>query len=214
MITQQEDALVKQLANGRYLATSTYEDTLQEGYLAVIQARDKYDHTRGSYGNYISNAIIRHLIQVMRDNGTLMRSTVWLLKDVEKARTTLGGQLKRAPTGREIAEYLKIPLVEFDARMQEASVLVSGEDGDNILHNLSTSDDAYELIDTQQAITKASAVLDKLSSKHRDVIYLLYQKELPAYEVAAQLGLSEGRVSQIHKEVLAKMRVRLEAGGC
>lgn len=51
--------------------------------------------------------------------------------------------------------------------------------------------------------------IHELSERGRRVIALYYVEELTMKEIAILLGITEGRVSQIHSAVLAKLRKRL-----
>ena len=48
-----------------------------------------------------------------------------------------------------------------------------------------------------------------LSKSERLIIILYYYEELTMKEIGATLGLSESRVSQMHKELVARLQVQL-----
>lgn len=52
-------------------------------------------------------------------------------------------------------------------------------------------------------------MLSTLAPRHRQVLALLYFDGLTGREVAAALGLTESRVSQLRRRALEEMRVRL-----
>jgi RNA polymerase sigma factor FliA len=52
-------------------------------------------------------------------------------------------------------------------------------------------------------------ILEELSEKERLVIALYYYEELTQKEIAEVLGVSEGRISQLHSQALLKLRVKL-----
>ena len=58
-------------------------------------------------------------------------------------------------------------------------------------------------IDLMRMVTRG------LSKSERLIIILYYYEELTMKEVGETLGLSESRVSQMHKELIARLRVQI-----
>ena len=55
-------------------------------------------------------------------------------------------------------------------------------------------------------IDKLAHLIDRLNERERLVLSLYYTEELNMKEVAAALDITEGRVSQLHSQALAKLR--------
>ena len=56
-----------------------------------------------------------------------------------------------------------------------------------------------------------ASVLEELSEKERIVISLYYYEELTQKEIAEVLGVSEGRVSQLHSQALIKLKTKMQS---
>jgi len=57
---------------------------------------------------------------------------------------------------------------------------------------------------------EVAGMLHELSEKEQQVIALLYHEGLSQKEIAEVLSLTEGRISQLHSQALAKLRVKME----
>lgn len=73
--------------------------------------------------------------------------------------------------------------------------------------------DAYETLVWNQALRQVRTVLETLPERDREVIGWHYLDGLAFDEVARLLGLTKGRISQIHKAALGLLRKRLSASG-
>ena len=69
--------------------------------------------------------------------------------------------------------------------------------------------DMGEMIERQELTRILADILEELGEKERQVVALYYYEELTQKEIAEVLGVSEGRVSQLHSQALLKLRVKL-----
>ena len=69
--------------------------------------------------------------------------------------------------------------------------------------------DAYESLAWKQAVTRLHAEVATLPERERAVLTLHYLEGVAFDEIGAALGVSKGRVSQIHKAALGLIRKRL-----
>lgn len=69
--------------------------------------------------------------------------------------------------------------------------------------------DAEEIILEREKSGIVQELLSKLEPKDREVIKLIYWNGMTHIEVAYTLGISEGRVSQVHKSILALLKKEL-----
>ena len=67
-------------------------------------------------------------------------------------------------------------------------------------------DNCYQRTELRQLRAQLGALIDQLGVNERRVITYHYLQQLPFGDIAAMLGLSNGRVSQIHKAALAHLR--------
>lgn len=74
----------------------------------------------------------------------------------------------------------------------DAAEHVQGSDGSELINALT--------------LKKIYAAFDLLPDQQRDVMKLIYIDDLTMFQAGAQMGLTEGRVSQIHKKALRILR--------
>ncbi|MEO5587429.1 MAG: sigma-70 family RNA polymerase sigma factor [Novosphingobium sp.] len=72
---------------------------------------------------------------------------------------------------------------------------------------------AYETLAWKQASHQVIQTLDGLPERDRAIIRLHYLEGVPFDQIAGILGLSKGRISQLHKAALALLRKRLSDMG-
>ncbi len=65
----------------------------------------------------------------------------------------------------------------------------------------------------QQLQQQVRALVNALPTQQRLVMHGHYVQEMPFEQIARMMGLSKGRISQIHKQALGTMRERLKGGG-
>ena len=78
--------------------------------------------------------------------------------------------------------------------------------------NCYNEDTTLEKIERQALLEKVSEVLEELKEREQLVVQLYYYEELSLKEISEILNISESRISQIHKNLLRKLRERLASG--
>ena len=71
--------------------------------------------------------------------------------------------------------------------------------------------DAYETLAWKQAIRHVVQTLEGLPERDRSIVRLHYLEGVPFEQIARLMGLSKGRISQLHKQALGLLRKRLSA---
>lgn len=94
-----------------------YEDLEQEAGVGLIKAVEKYNPTLGNaFSSFAIPYINGRILQYLRDKGYLIRlpqsTQSWEIQR-KKALRTLEEKLRRTPTAKEIAEYLRISEKEY-----------------------------------------------------------------------------------------------------
>jgi RNA polymerase sigma factor FliA len=79
------------------------------------------------------------------------------------------------------------------------------DDGERV----SQEQDAFETLAWKQAVKLVHAEMDQLQPQQRDIMAWHYNDGLQFDQIAAIMGLTKGRISQIHKAAVALLRKRL-----
>ena len=102
------------------------------------------------------------------------------------------------------------PLSEPDARPNPLLAVLTAE----ACASKSLEDEVCEKIEVEELRSVLPQLLDRLSEKERCVIELKFFKDASGRDIAKQLRVSEGRVSQLLKSALGKLRkAHLKMGG-
>ena len=71
---------------------------------------------------------------------------------------------------------------------------------------------ADQTVHEKQRAARIKDMIDGLPERQRLVLSMVYYNELSQKEVAKVLGVTEARISQLHKEALGRLRKRLKSG--
>ena len=206
--------LVKKIAwqiFGRVQKVVEIEDLIQQGMEGLVSAAQKYSPKEGvNFQQYAQLRIRGSIIDFLRKNSNLCRTTIKKKQEFERCKVQLQKELGREPGKYEIIEKLGITDDEFNywEKAFEANTLQSLDqayDEYSILYASSSTDPEMSLQDKQlkEQIKKALSVLNQREAM---VAQLYYVEELNIYEISEVLEISTGRISQIKKVIIEKLR--------
>ena len=190
------------------------DDLIQIGYYGLVTAAQKYTPQEGvNFSNYASLRIRGAMVDHLRKNSNLCRTTIKMQQRFNHAEQKLIKFHGRQPEQAEIADEMAISLSElqewiknFAANHHESMDQVY--DDFSIIFASNTNDPEEELQnkDLKKLLIEA---LKKLPEKMALVIQLYYVEELNVYEIAEVLEVTIGRVSQIKSEAVKKLRTHI-----
>ncbi len=206
--------LVKRLAwhfLGRVGRFVELEDLMQAGYLGLVDASQRYSVREGvSFSAYAAIRIRGSIVDLLRRNSNLCRKTIAMQQEVKKAISALEGELGRTPEAEEVAAKLEIPIDEYEdwqARFQANRVQSLDEVySDQSMLFEDRNQNSEDLTHQSQLKQLLRNALEKLPEREALLLHLYYVEELNVYEVAAILGVTTGRVSQIKKAAIMRLR--------
>lgn len=194
-----------------------FDDLLQDGYIGLlgtlIQAT-KRDNDR-QYRQYLTQRIRGAMLDGLRENDPGTRKIRRDMRNVERAIHRLSHQFGRAPLEAEVAMELQIPLTEYQTQLQEADgyTLFSLDDfGDDDSRQdfldwcANTNSDPLAALERRVLQRTLLIAISDLSAREGEVMSLYYIHELTMKDVGVKLNLTEGRISQIHTQAIAKLR--------
>ena len=206
--------LVRKIAwhmHGRVRNAVEIDDLLQVGYFGLVNAAQKYSKKEGA--TFSSYAVIRikgAIVDYLRKSSNLCRTTIQMQQKAKKAEEMLRSELQRDPTSLEMAKKLGMELEQyeewelaFNANVHQS--LDSVYDEYSIWFASRDSSPEQALSESQLKDTLKGA-LSTLPKKEALVIQLYYVEELNVYEIAEVLEITTGRVSQIKKSAISKLR--------
>ncbi|MBF92095.1 MAG: FliA/WhiG family RNA polymerase sigma factor [Rickettsiales bacterium] len=206
--------LVKKIAwqiFGRVQNVVEVEDLIQQGMEGLVSAAQKYSPKEGvSFQQYAQLRIRGSIIDFLRKNSNLCRTTIKKKQDFEKKKLELQKTLSREPTKSELVEFMGISQDEFSywEKAFEANNMQSLDqayDEYSILYASNIDDPEISLQD-KQLKSQIKEALKTLNQREAMIAQLYYVEELNIYEIAEILEISTGRISQIKKSIIEKLR--------
>lgn len=206
--------LVQRLAwhfQGRVGHFVEIEDLIQAGCLGLVDAAQRYSAREGvTFAAYAAIRIRGSIIDHLRHNSNLCRSTISMRQKIERNRRTLAQRLGRDPDTLELAAEMNMTAEEFqgwEARFQVNQLQSLDEVyTDHSIIFGDTSASAEDEVEQNQLKAALRAALGDLPEREALVLQLYYVEEMNVYEVAAVLDVTTGRVSQIKKAAVTRLR--------
>ena len=206
--------LVKKIAwqvFGRVQRVVEIEDLIQQGMEGLVSAAQKYSPKEGvTFQQYAQLRIRGSIIDFLRKNSNLCRTTIKKKQDFERAKLELLKSLGRDPTNDELIEKLKLQPDEFNYwekafQANNIQSLDQAYDEYSILYQSSSKNPEMELQD-KELKNQIKEALKVLNHREAMVAQLYYVEELNIYEISEILEISTGRISQIKKSIIEKLR--------
>mgnify|MGYP003324657463 FL=1 len=206
--------LVKKIAwqlHGRVQNIVEVEDLIQQGMEGLVHAAQKYSPKEGvNFSQYAQLRIRGSIIDFLRKNSNLCRTTIKKKQEFERSKLDLEKKLNRQATEQELIDFLGISDDEFSywKKAFEANVVQSLDTAYNEYSILfaSKDDNPESSLQNKELKNQIKEALGVLNQREALVAQLYYVEELNVYEIAEVLEISTGRISQIKKSIIGKLR--------
>lgn len=195
------------------------DDLIQAGMVGLLDAFNRYDHEQGaSFSTYASQRIKGSMIDELRSRDWLPRSVRRGSRRIEQAMQRLANEYGRAPSEREIATELDMPIEEYHRLLHDVNngYLATYEDNSTAETEASVVPDGLDPYVSPAEATFAyaqrdelAAAIDKLPEREKMLLGLYYQEQLNLKEIGAVLEVSESRVCQLHSQAVSRLRVTM-----
>lgn len=173
-----------------------WADYVHYGTLGLLESIDRFDSTRGAqfqtYARYrvkgaIINGIKTFTPAAVEASGSTARDRTASLLDAERHDPL--EEVVAVSVGLAIGHFLDIESIQAPAEEQP---------------------DSYAQLERGEMQTILKDFVDQLPDKERLIVTFHYLQQLPFVEIAEHLNLSKGRVSQLHKRAIERIRKQLQ----
>ena len=206
--------LVKKIAwhyHGRVKNIIEIDDLIQIGMLGLVTAAENFIEKPGvTFSSYARIRIKGEIIDFLRKNSNLCRTTISNKQKYDKAYEDLQKTLNRDPKDNELVETLNVNINElhkwkeaFAANKLESIEAVYDEFSLWFLSKENDPEEQFTELELREALLNALKKLEKVEAL---IIQLYYVEELNVYEIAEVLEITTGRVSQIKKSAISRLR--------
>ncbi len=195
-----------------------YDDIFQVACLALVYAVDRFDPTKGfEFSSFATPTIVGEIKKYFRDKGWTIRvprRIQELSKKITIAKEKLYKDLSRAPTIKDIAEYLNVSddeIIEtmdaskvYNTKSLDLEIESSSDDRDvKLLDIVGQEDEAYDMIDNQDFI---KSVMEELNPVEKRIIEERFFNGKTQIMVANELNVSQMTVSRMEKKIISKFK--------
>lgn len=200
-----------------------FDDLVQHGYIGLIKAAERYDHTRNTkFSTYSTWWIDKEILKGIFDSGFLIRIPSHKFEEIQKVWHVIKdmGNINDGDI-RKIASKSGI----VKNKVKEAIYIINNQLNIFSLNNIITKDGDTEFINTiqdnsdismdniiekKELSIELSKALNILSERERKILKLRYGLEdcepMTLEEIGIIFNLSKERIRQIEIKVLKKLR--------
>ena len=213
-LVEKNMGLVRKIAwhmHGRVKSAVDIEDLIQIGMYGLVTAAQNYVVKEGvSFSSYASIRIRGEIVDHLRRNSNLCRTTIQMQQKYKSSVEVLSKQLHREPNNDEIAVEMGLKTAELH-NWEQAFAANTHQSLDTVYDEFSIwfatkeQNPEEELTDTELRENLVEA-LKTLPEREALLIQLYYVEELNVYEIAKVLDITTGRVSQIKKNAVSRLR--------
>jgi RNA polymerase sigma factor for flagellar operon FliA len=185
-----------------------YMDLSAIGTEELVKLARRYDETQNdSFWGYAKTRVYGAMLDYLRSLDILSRSSRRLVKAINHAVEAYMAEHEEEPSDAELAEILG----EEEEKIREARIASDIYAVMPLHDQLSEGDEGatLEQIEKEDLVEIIQSVLMRYNEREQMIIQLYYFEELTLKEISEVLGITESRISQIHKSVIRKIRVAL-----
>ncbi|MDA8172556.1 MAG: FliA/WhiG family RNA polymerase sigma factor [Nitrospiraceae bacterium] len=198
----------------------TEEDLISVGTMGLLDALGRYDEQKAKLRTFVEFRIKGAMLDEIRAYDWVPKSMKKKIDAVRKVHARLEKELCRMPEEEEIAQAMDISVQEYRQILQDASgsimlrfedFRINADEGEMDVSECIGDKDAkgpFEELEENRLKEAIAAAIDRLPKKERMILSLYYWDELTMKEIARVLDLTEGRVSQLHKQALMRLKSR------
>ena len=196
------------------------DDLIQVGMIGLADALSRYESSQGvPFETFASQRIRGAMLDELRDNDWMSRSSRKGQKDIEQTLRRLEQRLGRAPRESEIAEAMDLSLEEYQSllgRVRGTQLVYledfTGEDGDESFLDRYVADssaDPLAMLRDHRLRAALVQAIENLPEREKYVMGMYYEHDMNLKEIAAVLEVTESRVCQLHSQAIARLRTKM-----
>jgi RNA polymerase sigma factor FliA len=208
--------LVRELVN-RLPAHVSRDELVSAGMVALVVSARSFDGSRGvPFSRFAAFRIRGALTDELRSMDWASRGVRGKARELHTVRTELTTTLGRTPSRDEVASAMGVAVSDVDAvdaDVQRASVLslhaLTPDTAEDILPV--TADGPEGVLLKREQLGYLHDAIESLPERLRLVVRQYFFEQQTMVHIAAQLGVTESRVSQLRSEALELLRAGMHS---
>jgi len=215
-LRQHQDALaleylpaVKSLAYRmkiRLPASVDIDDLIAIATEELIKVSRRYDPKQNdNFWGYAKQRVQGGILDYLRSLDVVSRGDRKIIKDIEKKVIEYYQKYQEEPSNEYLAKELDLPIKKIKKAKLGAEIY-------NVMpieEQLNFFEDVEKRVEEEELISIIKKELSNMSEREQIIIQLYYFEELSLKEISEVVGITESRISQIHKSIIRKIREQL-----
>jgi RNA polymerase sigma factor for flagellar operon FliA len=196
--------LAAKLYRQRWSDEVPFDDYYQSGMVGLLEAAGRFDASRGFlFSSFATPRIVGSILNSL-ESATERNRQIAAHKQMASERAASVAEAGSSGGSAEdaLVRIADIAIGLAIGFMLEGSGLYS--EGDELSHC-----DGYRSLACEQTAAALRKALACLPERQRELIELHYFGHMPFKDIAARVGLTKGRISQLHAEALKTLRRHL-----
>ncbi len=185
-------------------------ELISAGTLGLMEALGKYQAQMGiRFETYAENRVRGAMLDELRRLDWFPRSLRQRVRILDEAMRSMEHELGRAPTEDELAARLDMPQRDVREGLEalQNQFWVSLESiQDSVGSDAAEMAGPYAATALRELAERVAPLVETLTPREKLVLSLYYTDELNMRETAKVMGITEGRVSQLHSQALLRLR--------
>ncbi len=182
-----------------------YLDLSAIGTEELVKLARRYDEVQNdSFWGYAKTRVYGAMLDYLRSLDVISRANRRLVKEINRAIELYLAEHEEEPSDAELAEMIG----EEEEKIHEARIASDIYTVMPLHDQLNEGDEGatLERIEREELVEVIKSVLMRYNEREQMIIQLYYFEELTLKEISEILGITESRISQIHKSVIRKIR--------
>lgn len=183
-------------------------DLISVGAAAMVKLSRTYDKEQNdNFWGYVKQRVYGSMLDYLRSLDFISRGNRKLIKEIDNAIDEYFNKFECEPGDDYLANLLGIEESKIrEARnLSDVSAVLPIDEQSQLLSDANVE----SKIEKDELIEKITEVLEDFDEREQMIIQLYYYEELNLKEMSEILGITESRISQIHKRLITKIRERL-----
>lgn len=187
----------------------------------MIDAINKFDAEKGAkFSSYSYIKIKSAILDEIRNQSPISKHNLTKVNKYNRVVEKLQSKLLREPTSYEIAKELNVSekeLHDIESNIDMLNIVslnyVIFEDTNETVQDVISDreEEAPEnIIEEEEKLEILSKAISNLNEREKLILSLYYYEDLNLKEIGKVLGVSESRVSQLHRKSIRNLRNKIK----
>lgn len=192
----------------RLPASVDVNDLIAIGTEETIKLSRRYDSGQNdSFWGYGRKRVYGSMLDFLRSLDVVSRSDRRLIKAVDREIDRYLCENGEEPEDEYLAEILEEDIEKITEARSGTKVVAVMPINEQI--TILAEEETSHIVEKDELIELIKNILTKFNEREQLIIQLYYFEELNLKEISGILEISESRISQIHKKLLAKIKEKL-----